>query len=559
MSKNEGCRFNLPCIPMLTQMFISLIPEHAIVTTTGVFRTIPIRDWISARGARYVVWSPRITHILVGSEPNTWKLANAPPSVKIVSEAEILATISGDLWVDKYRPKQLKDVIGHGTAIADLQSWLRKFTPTGDAPRAALLTGPPGIGKTTIAHAVAREAGYEIAEFNASDERSARAIKELGEKLSRFGTIGTKRLVIMDEVDGMSGGDRGGMGEIARLCRTASFPIICIANDRSSPKIRPLASACLDIRVSRPTKTAIAKSLVGGVLKQEGVTVSAAEVEELCERNGNDIRAILNSLQFGSRSSAEEKSGDDKDAIHRLDPFSATGKIFGSGKSGSLDDRTNYFFVDHSLVPLMVAEGYVAAAKKSRSATASALERCAAAADRLTDWDLLDTRVRKQQAWHLLPAAAAACVSAAAIADGPAPFQIFPAWLGKNSKRQKHRRLLGELRQHLGPGSESDVLDTRNLLRTKLFDTSLGPQQVVQELKSLGLNRDDMMETLVETVYKGEDSVVAMDTKKKSAVTREWKKSAPSALTAAKIAPTEAEEETGDLVNGEESEEDVDY
>lgn len=548
---------------MLTEMFISLIPEHAIVATTGVFRTIPIRDWIQARGARYVVWSPRITHLLVGSEPNTWKLANAPRSAKIVTEAEILATISGELWVDKYRPKLLKDVIGHGAAIADLQSWLHKFSATGDAPKAALLTGPPGIGKTTVAHAVAREAGYEVAEFNASDERSARAIKDLGEKLSRFGTIGTKRLVIMDEVDGMSGGDRGGMGEIARLCRTATFPVICIANDRSSPKIRPLASACLDIRFTRPTKTVIAKSLVTGILKREGIAVTAAEVEELCERNGNDIRAILNSLQFGSRSvgprgPSEKAAAGDKDSIHRLDPFSAVGKIFGG--SGSLDERMNYFFVDHSLVPLMVAEGYVAAAEKSkqRGGDLTALNRCAAAADRITDWDLLDTRVRKQQAWHLLPAAATACVSAAAIADGPAPFQIFPTWLGKNSKRQKHRRLLGELRQHLGPGSESDVLDTRNLLRTRLFDGALNPQQVVQELKGLGLNRDDMMETLVETVFKGEESAVAMDTKKKSAVTREWKKATPVATGTTKVVEGEAEEESADFVGDEDSDEEMD-
>ena len=524
-----------------------------------------MREWIKARGARYVVWSPRVTHILVGSEPNAWKLANAPPSAKIVTEAEILATISGDLWVDKYRPKLLKDVIGHGAAIADLQSWLRKFSVTGDAPKAALLTGPPGIGKTTVAHAVAREAGYEIAEFNASDERSARAIKDLSEKLSRFGTIGTKRLVIMDEVDGMSGGDRGGMGEIARMCKTASFPVICIANDRSSPKIRPLASACLDIRFSRPTKTIIAKSLVTGVLKRESIAASASEVEELCERSGNDIRAILNSLQFGSRSVGPQvgtttgpavgKAGD-KDNIHRLDPFSAVGKIFGG--NGSLDERMNYFFVDHSLVPLMVAEGYVAAADKSRGSDVSALERCAAAADRISDWDLLDTRVRKQQAWHLLPAAAVASVAAASLADGPAPFQIFPAWLGKNSKRQKHRRLLGELRQHMG-SFEPDVLDTRNLLRTRLFDADLNPQQVVHELKGLGLNRDDMMETLIETVFKGEEAAVAMDTKKKSAVTREWKKAVPAGLVA-KAAGTgeDAEEESADIA-GDDSEDEMDY
>lgn len=60
-----------------------------------------------------------------------------------------------------------------------------------------------------------------------------------------------KILLIMDEVDGMSSGDRGGMAELISYLKKTKIPIICICNDRSSIKVRSLANYCLDIRFRR--------------------------------------------------------------------------------------------------------------------------------------------------------------------------------------------------------------------------------------------------------------------------------------------------------------------
>jgi DNA polymerase III delta prime subunit len=146
--------------------------------------------------------------------------------------------------------------------------------------KAVLLSGPPGIGKSTVAGVVARAQGYDILELNASDTRSKKTLKqELGDVLDnsvlfmkqdqkgdhgrcsprasqplqqsvsvcmfcltplwhRTATAQNKRVVIMDEVDGMSGSDRGGMQELIRLIKTSKVPIICICNDRQSTKVR---------------------------------------------------------------------------------------------------------------------------------------------------------------------------------------------------------------------------------------------------------------------------------------------------------------------------------
>jgi len=389
-----------------------------------------------------------------------------------------------------------------------------------------------------------------VIEFNASDTRSATAVRAMFTDAAKSGHMGTKRVIVMDEVDGMSSGDRGGIGELARLIRSCTFPVICIANDRGSPRLRPLASVCLDVRFDRPTKGSIAKALVKSVVAAEGLQASPALLEALCERNGNDIRSILNFLQFGGGGCGARG----KDGLLRMDAYKATGRLFGAaavGTASSVDDRLDLFFVDHSMVPLMVSEGYIAAAGgvKGRS-DAEKLERIAAAAERLGTWDMIDATIHRRQAWGLLPAAATEIAAAAGAVAGPAPFQIFPQLLGKMSKRNKIRRAQADIQRRTGIGGDLALADTRELLRQKLFGTQ-DATAVCDTLMELGLTRDDMLETLSETVFKGDEKTVLMDSKLKAAITREMNKRVDTRKSA--VAATVEEE--GDCVDSEDEEE----
>ena len=469
-------------------------------------------SFLSSRNVTVKSWSPHISALIVGDAPEgRWKYAEARRlGIRILTVAELMPRVDSELWVTKYAPKTLGDVIGHADAIHALKTWLLNWSHTMTTPHGALLTGPPGIGKTTLAHLVVRECGYDLVELNASNERSAGAIRKWFEEASRAGCVGKRRVVIMDEVDGMSSGDRGGIGELARVIRGCAFPMICIGNERTAPKMRPLVSCCLDIRCSRPTRTTIAKRLCTTVVLPNKLKYTQARLEDLCERNGNDIRQILNYLQF------DVVSGGTKDELQRVDPFSATGRLFGG--AGPLDHRLGLVFVDFGLVPLMVAEGYVAAAGKR---AVGGVERCLAAAHCIGSYDIMDSMLRRTMNWSLLPGALMNIVGAAAAADGPAPFQIFPSWLGKHSKRLKHRRMLTTLRHGGRFGTDTNLLDSLSLLRARLFRGTAAPL-IVDELVSLGMTRDDMLETLVETAFP--DEPVTLDSKLKGGITREWKK-----------------------------------
>ena len=83
-------------------------------------------------------------------------------------------------WVDKYKPQCSKDIIGNKITINKINEWLKVFRDrtnvTATFKNAILLSGPPGIGKTTMAHILLKEADYDVVEFNASELRTSKII-----------------------------------------------------------------------------------------------------------------------------------------------------------------------------------------------------------------------------------------------------------------------------------------------------------------------------------------------------------------------------------------------
>lgn len=486
-----------------------------------------LRSFLSGSNLHIVPWSSNIKWLVCGTNAEgRWKLSEARRlgiAIKTVDAVMDMARIQCELWVTRYAPRRVEEIIGGSAPIGELTAWLRGWTGVAGSVRGALVTGPPGIGKTTAVGLIIAGCGYDVVEFNASDERSASAVRRYFDEAKRSGHCGRRRVIVMDEVDGMSSGDRGGIGELAKVIAVTAFPIICIANERGTPRLRPLASCCLDIRFARPTKTVIAKSLFTRVVKKEGLKYTIADLEELCERNGNDIRSIINALQF----SAVSLVSGSKDALQRVDAFSATGRLIGGGDSHAVKEQL--VFLDYGMIPLMVAEGYLAAAGKPRTSgrgdDSLLLKRCHSAGTFLGDYDILDRRIHSSQTWSLMPYAVSAVVSAAVSTEGISPFQIFPSWLGKQSKRLKHRRWLRDMRcRGVLRGGGEDMLNTMDCLRSMLFKKGVSASETVRRLVDIGATRDDMLETMVDMTYKDDANRVALDTKTKSAITREWKK-----------------------------------
>lgn len=199
-----------------------------------------------------------------------------------------------ELWLDKHKPGKLADIAGQGKAVKEVLAFMESWRPG----QAALLTGPPGVGKTLAVEALAKERGAGLLRLNASDSRNASQIEERLSDASRSRDLfGRKRIILIDEVDGISGRERGAVGSIVKVIKNSAFPVFAIANEPSKPKLAPLRAACRKIRFSRVMTPSIEKRL-RDISSLEGVDAEPGALKALARFAQGDMRSAISDLQM---------------------------------------------------------------------------------------------------------------------------------------------------------------------------------------------------------------------------------------------------------------------
>ncbi len=139
------------------------------------------------------------------------------------------------LWVEKYRPTRLSEIVGNPKTVARLSEWVGEFETGSAKKRALLLHGPPGSGKTSAAYALSEELGYELIETNASDVRTKDRVRRIVGAASKLGSVDPEKkgkIVLVDEVDGIHGrSDFGGLSAVKEIIRDTKEPVLLLAND----------------------------------------------------------------------------------------------------------------------------------------------------------------------------------------------------------------------------------------------------------------------------------------------------------------------------------------
>ncbi len=199
-----------------------------------------------------------------------------------------------NLWTEKYKPRETKEILSQGSAIREVLDWLETWRPGG---KALLLYGPPGTGKTLIPEVLAKEKKWFLMQMNASDERSSNSIDlALTEVSKNTSLFHSGKIILIDEVDGISSTDRGGVGAITKILKKSRFPIIITANDPYIPKLQALRNYCRLVRLSRVNVMSIAKRL-REICESEGVTAKEDVLKNLARWSSGDVRSAITDLQ----------------------------------------------------------------------------------------------------------------------------------------------------------------------------------------------------------------------------------------------------------------------
>ncbi|MEE8383530.1 MAG: replication factor C small subunit [Nitrosopumilus sp.] len=206
-------------------------------------------------------------------------------------------TLEKGMWVEKYRPTKLSEIVNQTEIIGSLEALIKDPT---DMPH-LMFSGSAGVGKTTTALCLSRQILGEYAkdytlELNASDERGIEMVREKVKKFSRFaGMVDVPfKIIILDEADEMTSAAQTALRRIiedaAKICR-----FILIANNVSKI-IEPIQSRCAAFKFTTIAEEDVIARLEE-IAKKEKVKTDKKGLKEIYEYTEGDLRHAINLMQ----------------------------------------------------------------------------------------------------------------------------------------------------------------------------------------------------------------------------------------------------------------------
>ncbi len=351
-------------------------------------------------------------------------------------------------WVEKYRPVGFNEIVGQNEAIEKVVFFLKNF---GNGKKAVLLHGPPGTGKTTLAQVTAKETNSEIFELNASDLRNKGNLQEtLKPAIEQKSLFKDKKIILVDEVDGISAVDRGGISELISLIDSAKYPVIITANDIWDKKFNDLRKKS-ELITLREIDYRTSKDILINILRKENKFLDNDILTKIVINSKGDLRAAINDLQTEAGVKDSGVSIDERNK--EVDIFNAL-KLILKGEPSEESIRI-FDSVDMSIDEIMLwMEKNIPTEYKG--------EELARAFDLLSRTDIFKRRIYRQQYWRFLVyenffmsygIASAKKEAKTGFTSYKRPDRILKIWMN-NRKNEKKKTIAKKYARHVHIGEK---------------------------------------------------------------------------------------------------------
>ena len=333
----------------------------------------------------------------------------------------------------------------------------------------------------------------------------------------------TKNIIIMDEIDSMAGNeDKGGIKALIDIAKKTKVPIIFICNDIYSPKLKALLNYCYDIRFYKPERRLIVLRLLD-ICKKEKISIDNQTLSYIVDSFGNDIRQAINYLDLCSRTNSlkEIKKNCEnvkKDKSVTVGSFEICKILLNRNDSFKLNfgQKLDLFFVDFDLIPNMIHENYIYTAiiNNNNPNKKESLEKIIEGLDHMSFGDIIDTRMKSQMEWNLLPDKGIhSTVVPSMIFSSYLNFPKFPDYFNKMSRMIKINRQLKELKKIFSYYSLSEIQNSvgplfYNIIVDKLVNEGKnGLDRIVDILAHYRMNANLFKENLYDLQSKENQTV----------------------------------------------------
>ena len=296
-------------------------------------------------------------------------------------------------WTQKYSPSKLSEIAGQPSAVLAVLRFVELFASS--KKKALLLYGPSGVGKTCLVKALAEEFNYELVEMNASQFRDAGSVKQiLGPASKQASLFGTKKIILVDDVDSMSGKkDRGGVSEIAEVVAETKFPIILTATDAHADKLKPLRQIVNSIELKQIDSAAIVMKLKE-ICSAEKISYEEIALKKLTAFADGDMRAAINDLQMLTEGKKDLKDSDINlfGRERESDVMEVLKLVFNAKSTAQIFDKFDHLDLKIEEFLLWLEDGV--------TKEYSYLQEFAYAYNNLADADIFLHRIMRRQHWR---------------------------------------------------------------------------------------------------------------------------------------------------------------